>query len=185
MGEEEEEGKSSILKGSSNGSISSAKPPRRPQRNNQSNSPQSGSRRPRQGRFEGQRRNKVAESSAPTVGPSNLNPSAPDFVPGQVSLAPVATAENEPSSNGRGNRNRPRGGRRGKGYQQKGENREGVTSGETSSQVQTQQRKPRNNQNTRIKIQPKVIKESEDLMWRMTEALTKGEYDCSICTDSV
>jgi hypothetical protein len=29
------------------------------------------------------------------------------------------------------------------------------------------------------------VKESEDLMLRMTESLSKGEYDCSICTDAV
>jgi hypothetical protein len=185
MGEEDEEDNVSKPKGSSNGSISSARPPRRPQHNNQTNLPPLGSRCPRQSRSERQRRNKVAESSAPTVGPSNLNPSAPNFVPGQVSLAPVAVTESGLSADGRGNRNRPRGGRRGKGQQQKKENGEGSASGEASAQVQMQQRKPRNHQNARIKIQPKIIKESEDLMLRMTEALTKCDYDCSICTDSV
>jgi hypothetical protein len=45
--------------------------------------------------------------------------------------------------------------------------------------------RPRKNENVKLRVQPKIIKESEDLMLRMTEALTKGEYDCSICTDSV
>ena len=39
--------------------------------------------------------------------------------------------------------------------------------------------------NVKFRVQTKIIKESEDLMLRMTEALSKGEYDCSICTDSV
>ena len=49
--------------------------------------------------------------------------------------------------------------------------------------AESTQRPKRNN--AQVRIQPKVTKESEDLMLRMMDALTKGEYDCSICTDTV
>ena len=182
--DEEEEDKPSVSKESSKGSISRAGPSRqtpKPQSNEPSSS-QQGPRRTRPGRAQRQRRRDVAENLAPTAGPSNLNPSAPDFVPRpavptQVTQAGYSTAN--------ANRNRPRGGRRGRTGKEK-ENDTASTAAEEPSRgplVGPPQR-TRKHDNV-FRVQPKIIKESEDLMVRMTEALSKGEYDCSICTDSV
>lgn len=178
MGEEEEDN-SSVSKESSKGSIPRARQPRNP-KPQQTNEPTTqGPHRTRPGRAERQRKRDVAEASAPTGGPSSrLNPSAPDFVPRQD--VPVLVAQSENSN--RGNRNRPRGGRRGK---QARENESPSAEGSSRVQPARPPPRPRRNDNTRFRVQPKIIKESEDLMLRMTEALSKGEYDCSICTDSV
>ena len=122
MGEVEED-KSSISKESSIRSVSHADPPRQPQKpqSNESSSSQQGPRRTRPGRTQRQKRRGAAENSAPTTGPSNLNPSAPDFVPRLVVPTPVAQAD---KSTANANRNRPRGGRRGR----PGKEKENVTS---------------------------------------------------------
>lgn len=181
MGDEEEDNPS-VPKDSSKGSIPRARQPRtsKTQTNDLSSSNQGPSRRTRPGRAQRQRRRDAAESSAPTNGSSNLNPSAPDFVP--RGTIPVSVAQNQNETH-RNNRNRPRGGRRGK----PAKANEG-TSTEGTSRDQPSGPPPRSRkyENTKIRVQPKIIiKESEDLMLRMTEALSKNEYDCSICTDSV
>jgi len=187
MGEEDEDNPRNP---SSKGSIPRARPPRTPKP--QTNEP--GPSRPRPGRAQRQQRRNAAESSAPTtVGPSpstTLNPAAADFVPGQqvfVTPSTVVVAEQTPSSStgGRSSRGRPRGGRRGKQPEKKNgnENENGRVESVGTSVRPTG--RPRKNENVKLRVQPKIIKESEDLMLRMTEALTKGEYDCSICTDSV
>lgn len=182
--DEEEEDKRSVSKDSSKDSISRTGPSRHtPKLSNEPSSSQPGPRRTRPGRAQRQRRRDAAENSAPTAGPSNLNPSAPDFVPRpvvpvQVTQTGYATAN--------ANRNRPRGGRRGRTGKEK-ENDTASTAAEEPSRrpsVGPPQR-ARNHDNVKFRVQPKIIKESEDLMVRMTEALSKGEYDCSICTDSV
>jgi transcriptional repressor NF-X1 len=182
MGEGEED-KSLLSKESSKGSISHAGPSRHtPKPQSNESSQQQGPRRTRPGRAQRQRRRDAAENSAPTASPSNLNPSAPDFVPSQV-LTPVAQAAN-PTANA--NRNRPRGGRRGR-PRKETENAPASTATEEPSHeppVGSPQRM-RKNDNVNFRAQHKIIKESEDLMLRMTEALSKGEYDCSICTDLV
>lgn len=186
MGEEDED---NPHKTSSKGSIPRARPPRTPKP--QTSEPNL--RRPRPGRAQRQQRRDAAESSAPTAGPSsttsttpsNLNPAAADFVPGQVFVTPtVVVAEQTPSSV----RGRPRGGRRGKQPERKNGNEnknENENVGTSSSSSRPAGQRPRKNDNAKLRVQPKIIKESEDLMLRMTEALTKAEYDCSICTDSV
>jgi hypothetical protein len=187
MGEEDEDNPRNP---SSKGSIPRAHPPRttpKPQPN------EPGPRRPRPGRAQRQQRRNVAESSAPTtMGPSTsttLNPAAPDFVPGQqvfVTPASVVVAE-QTSTSGRSNRGRPRGGRRGKHPEIKNGNEieDGRVQVESVGTSLRPTGRPRKNENAKLRVQPKIIKESEDLMLRMTETLTKGEYDCSICTDSV
>lgn len=188
-----EEGEDNPHNTSSKGSIPRARPPR-PQTS------EPNLRRPRPGRAQRQQRRNAAESSAPTAGPSSststtpssLNPAAADFVPGQVFVTPtIVVAEQTPSSV----RGRLRGGRRGKQLERKNGNEntnenenvrgEGVENVGTSSSSRPAGQRPRKNENAKLRVQPKIIKESEDLMLRMTEALTKGEYDCSICTDSV
>jgi len=161
-----------------------------------------GSRRRRPDRRERQKRRLVAESSAPIVGPSsssNLNPSASEFVPRQHNanvvdtVAPMQIGESHSrmeNTDPRGNRGRPRGGRRGRNNQnnqqsRNGKENESVSRDETTQNVPPQTSRSRNNGNARIRVQPKIVKESEDLMLRMTESLSKGEYDCSICTDAV
>ena len=192
MGEEDED---NPRNSSSRGSIPSARPPRtsKPQPNDETQR----NRRRRPGGAERHRGRNAAESSAPTVGPSststatsNLNPAAADFVPGQVFVAPAPVVAEQAPTSARG---RPRGGRRGKqpekkkGEESENENKtgEGVGGVGTSSSSRQAGQRPRRNENVNLRVQPKIIKESEDLMLRMTEALTKGEYDCSICTDSV
>ena len=63
--------------------------------------------------------------------------------------------------------------------------REDVT--EAATQKSSSIRGPlrRDNNQAKFCVPPKIIKESDDLMLRMTDALIKGEYDCSICTDKV
>lgn len=222
MAEDEEEASSAHPKQeSSKGSIPRARQPRRqqlPKKHTQDpqegheNTPQGhentstkstdGPRRRRPDRHERQRRRQVAESSAPTAGPSissNLNPSASAFVPRQHDANVVETVVQTQASeihsrientDSRGNRGRPRGGRRGRNHQnnqppRNGKENDGASTDEVTQNVPPQTRRPRNNGNTRIRVQPKIIKESEDLMLRMTESLSKGEYDCSICTDAV
>lgn len=160
-------------------------------------------RRRRPDRRERQRRKQVAESSAPTAGAassitnSNLNPSASEFIPRQHSgVVDTAMTAQSGSNTGRGNtdtaranRGRPRGGRRGRSEPQRNgkENESAASTDETvqTAAIPSQPRRPRDHGNARIQVQPKIVKESEDLMLRMTEALSKGDYDCSICTDSV
>jgi hypothetical protein len=183
MGEEEED-KSSVSKESSKGSISRAGPRHHiPKPQSSESSSQQGPRRSRPGRAQRQRRREAADNPAPTAGPSNLNPSAPDFVPRLVVSTQVAQAD---YSTANANRNRSRGGRRGRPGKEK-ENATASTAVVEPSYgplVGPPQR-TRKNDNVKFRVQPKIIKESEDLMLRMTEALSKGEYDCSICTDSV
>lgn len=179
MGEGDED-RSSISKESSKGSISHAGPHPHPPKSqsNESSSSQQGPRRSRPGRAQHQGRRRAIDNTAPTASTSNLNPSAPDFVPGQLAT-PVAQADN---STANATRNRPRGGRRGR----PGKGKDIVTA---SSAAEESSHGPpqriRKNDNVKVRAQHKIIKESEDLMLRMTEALSKGEYDCSICTDSV
>ena|SRR5947207_1637840 len=176
MGEEED--KSSISRDSSNGSISRAGQPRHSQSNESSS--QQGPRRTRPGRAQRQRRREAADNSAPTTDPSNLNPSAPNFVPRQGVPARVARMETSTTNDRGANRTRPRGGRRGR------HGKEKEKADETSHAPPFRPpQQPRKNDNVKFRVQPKIIKESEDLLLRMTEALSKGEYDCSICTDSV
>jgi hypothetical protein len=179
---EEEESKPSAQKEPSRGGNSRARPPRQPPNPANEDSTQSRHRtRPR--RSERQRRNKIAEKSEQPIqpGPSTMNPSAQEFVPRQQ-VIPV-TPTNTLLTDARANR-RPRGGRRVKHPAKKNVN---VTLSEITSHAPT----PRASQPTKntgkssFHVKPTVIKESEDLMLRMTEALSKMEYDCSICTDSV
>jgi len=195
--------------------IEAREPKEREPKESRDGSSVEGARRRRPDRHERQRRKQVAESSAPTAGgPSGvaqLNPSASEFVPRQQNgvVDTVISTQSGVHSAGRnnadsntmrgdtqatsGNRGRPRGGRRGRNQQQRnGRENESVSTNETVSTVAVTaagpsqpSRRPRNNGNARIQVQPKIIKESEDLMLRMTESLSKGEYDCSICTDAV
>lgn len=133
-----------------------------------------------------QRRRNGPETSTATIGPSNLNPSATEFVPQQAAAQSIANENTGPSTNAPPTRSR-RDGRRGNNHKHTSAKEKDTASGETSSQSRRagpprRSRKPENNSG---RVQPKIIKESEDLMLRMTEALAKGEYDCSICTDSV
>lgn len=196
---EGDEDKSSIPKDSSSGSISRARhAPNEPNHQN-SNKPNDGRRRNRPGRAEREklRRKQTAESSAPTSGSSHLDPSAPNFVPRQPTASVYVAGE--PVDNGvatvenRSNKGRHRGGRRG-GVHQQQTSGEGVEKAAEDSSLQIDGAAPprpqaRRNPNARVRVQPKeqqkVLKESEDLMVRMTEALNKGDYDCSICTDRV
>jgi hypothetical protein len=182
MGEEEED-TSSVSKESSKSSISRTKPPRTPKPKPNENSPR-GPHRTRPGRRERQRGKDVTENSASTVGPSNLNPSAPDFVPQKEGSSYVAKDQNTPPV-ASANKNGPRGGR-GRNQQQENGNENKIVVPEGTSQTHTQKRPPRTRRHgdASFRGQPK-LKESEDLMLRMTDALSKGEYDCSICTDSV
>jgi hypothetical protein len=145
-------------------------------------SSQASRRRPRPGRAERQRRKTDAENgSAPTgeATTSHLNPTALDFVP-QIAVESGAASSSAPSQRGRG-----RGARRGR--QPVNEREKEVENvPETMSQTFATRGRPRRNENhAKFRVAPKVIKESEDLMLRMTDALIKGEYDCSICTDKV
>lgn len=218
MAEDEEEASSAHQKQeSSNGSIPRARKPRRQQRPKQhaakepkegddntstTTTTTDGPRRRRPDRRERQTRRLVAENSAPIAGPStcsNLNPSALEFVPRQHdvnvvdTVAPTQIGESHSrveNMDPRGNRGRPRGGRRGRNnhnnqQSRNGKENESASTDETTHNVPPQTRRPRNNGNERIRVQPKIVKESEDLMLRMTESLSKGEYDCSICTDAV
>lgn len=215
MAEDEEEASSAHQhQESSKGSIPRARQPRRQQQQpkqtkqsqesneNTSSTATDGPRRRRPDRRERQKRRQVAETSAPTAGPStssNLNPSASEFVPRQHDanvvdgVAPTQTGENNggrENTDMRGNRGRPRGGRRGRNNQnnqqsKNGKENESVSTDEATQTIPSQPRRPRNNGNARIRVQLKIVKESEDLMLRMTESLSKGEYDCSICTDAV
>jgi len=196
---EGDEDKSSIPKDSSSGSISRAKhTPNQPNHQN-SNKPNDGRRRNRPGRAEREKlgRKQTAESSAPISGSSHLNPSAPNFVPRQPTASVYVAGE--PVNNGvatvenRSNNRRRRGGRRG-GIHQQQTNGEGAEKTSENPSPQTggaapSQPQARRNPNARARVLPqeqqKVLKESEDLMVRMTEALNKGDYDCSICTDRV
>jgi transcriptional repressor NF-X1 len=182
MGEDEDE--ESTGKGPSKNSVPRARPFPKPKSHSNASSPQGHPSRPN--RPQRQRRTNVAESSTATNAPSNLNPSAPAFVP-QQPTAPSAANENAgPSTNAPANRNR-RDGRRGRNYRQTAATEKKAASSETHSQSRPTgpPRQPRKPGNTNSRVQTKIIKESEDLMSRMTESLTKGEYDCSICTDSV
>jgi hypothetical protein len=145
-------------------------------------SSQASRRRPRPGRAERQRRKNEAENgSTPTTEAvaSHLNPTAPDFVP-QIAAVSTETSVSAPSQRGRG-----RGGRRGR-QPVNGKEKEMENVPDITSQTPSTRGRPRRNENqAKFRVAPKVIKESEDLMLRMTDALIKGEYDCSICTDKV
>src|SRR5271167_2824968 len=149
---EEEDNNASVSKESSKGSIPRARQTRNP-KPQQANEPsrQGPHRRTRPGRAEHQRKRDVAETSAPTGGTSStLNPSAPNFVPRQDIPFSVAQSENS----NRGNRNRPRGGRRGK---QTRENESTSTEGTSHVPPARPTPRPRKNDNTRFRVQPKVI----------------------------
>jgi hypothetical protein len=179
---EEEESKPSTQKESSRGGKSRPQLPRQPPNPLKEDSTQ-GPRRTRPGRSERQRRNKTAEKSGQPIqhGLSTMNPSAQEFVPRQQVVMPVAPT-NTPSTP-RANR-RPRGGRRGKHTANENVN---VNSSETTLHAPTPgpSQPTKNTAKFRFHVKPTVIKESEDLMLRMTEAVSKNEYDCSIRTDLV
>ena len=57
---------------------------------------------------------------------------------------------------------------------------------EAAPQTSSSTTGPRTNESqANFPVPPKVIKESDDLILRLTDALIKDEYDCSICTDKV
>jgi hypothetical protein len=170
---EEEESNPSVQKEPSRGDHSCTRPPRQPPNPAKEDSKQ-GPRQTRPGRSERQRQNKTAEKSGQLIqpGPSTMNPSAPEFVARQKVFMPVAPT-NSPSTDAHANR-RPRGGRRGE-----------HTINENVPPKPGPSEPTKNTAKSHFHVKPTVIKESEDLTLRMTEALSKNEYDCSICTDSV
>jgi len=186
MGEGEEDPSSNTQS-----STSRARNPPRSQPKDDANRP------PRRARPQRQKKREAAAQAAQNgstaTGPA-LDPSAPDFVPRQSASVPVAlNSALKSSSAPAGGRNaesrqrRPYGGRRGNKNQKEMDGKEKESGEETTTQngrAGPSQRREKTS-NARTRVQPKIIKESEDLMLRMTEALTKNEYDCSICTDTV
>jgi len=170
---EEEESKPSARKESSRGGKPRARQPRQPPNTPKEDSTQ-GPRRTRPGRSERHRRNKTDEKSGQPIqpGPSTMNPSAQEFVPRQKGFMPVAPT-NTPSTDSHASR-RPRGGRRGK-----------HTINENVTPKPGPSEPTKNTAKSRFHVKPTVTQESEDLTLRMTESLSKNEYDCSICTDLV
>jgi len=161
---------------------------RQPDKRKESDSSQPSRRRTRPGRVERQRIKNEAEANlTPAAGPSHLNPTAPDFIPQNAAVVEVAR---QVASSAQSHRGGGRGGRRGRPHQMidtavKGKEKEDVV--EAASQTSSSTRGPprRDKNHAKFCVPPKVIKESDDLMLRMTDALIKGEYDCSICTDKV
>jgi hypothetical protein len=141
-------------------------------------------RRNRPGRAQRERqRNKNTSEATSTPALSNLNPSAAEFIPQQV--VPVFSASNVENSEARQTRGKPRRGARGGAHPhpRPTKSKENVRD---SSSRENHSRQGHSRHPPRIRPHvPPVPKESEDLMLRMTESLTKGDYDCSICTDSV
>ena len=186
---------SAMSKDFSTGSASRTGQPPNGQRQSD-NKTNDGRRRNRPGRAEREkhRRREPTDASASTIIPLNLNPSASEFVP-QRTMSSVIVAservnpERRPPSESRSNKGRPRGGRSKKldQHQMKDKGKENVV--DDSSSQGTAAQRHRRNPNARPRLRPtvqaEVLKESEDLMVRMTEALNKGDYDCSICTDRV
>jgi len=166
-------------------------------RHNETVNPTRGGRRSRPGRSERQRgRDEHEQNSQMNVGgSSNLNPTASAFVPRFPAETSGSATQGSSRGQGRGallnsegnvsggSKGRYRG--RGQGrnhHHQEAPKRENEHAGEGTSSARTRNRGPRN---AKFRVQPKELKESEDLMQRMTEALIKGDYDCSICTDIV
>jgi hypothetical protein len=162
------------------------------QRNKNSNDAR---RRNRPGRAERERHRRKQAADVDTSNGSYLNPSAAEFIPRQsTSYITPSGLVGEPSPRGepRSGKGRPHGGRRGRTapHLVNGKGKENVPD-DSGSQIDSPnpRLRPRRNPNARLRIpakaEPEVLKESENLMLRMTDALNKGDYDCSICTDRV
>jgi hypothetical protein len=188
MNDEDDDNRSKPPQHSNDGTSARRQPPLHTNQPNQALDRQN-PRRARPARPQNQQQRGVAEASAPTSSSSNLNPVAPDFVPGQRIVASDAVERVNASSDAAATRHRHRGGRRGKNSHdtKPSDNKSESASTEgPSNPVRNSRpiRKPNRNDN-RTSNKPAVSKESDDLMQRMTDSLSRGEYDCSICTDKV
>jgi len=200
---EGEEGSSSSLRNPSNSRTSRAAPQSSEDSNQRNNRASGGRWRNRPGRAERERRRRrqPAEPPDPTTSSSHLNPSATEFIPRQPTATSAVFVAHEPvipdtrlSPRSTSTRGRSSGGRTERPRRQqpngKGQDIAPDDSGSLADSPNTTSGpRPRRNQNAPSRVQPavepKVLKESEDLMLRMTAALNKGDYDCSICTDRV
>lgn len=186
MGEDEEDHVSSVSKHSSvKGNISRPHPQRSSRNGRNQNLPP----RPRprnQPRSAQQRQHGEAAtmSSAPIGSPSSLNPAAPVFVPQRA--VTVESKLPESSTGDRSSRIGHRSGRKGRSHKEANEkeNTKNSKADTTQGNIERPQRRKKTGASG-SHIHPTIVKESDDLMLRLTEALANGEYDCSICTDTV